>query len=128
MTGYLSSRPQSLSTISPALVNAIGLFINLSSIKLTPATFHDDLFIRSLSRLTEVENLRDLTVNQSCMGEATAPLLAAISGIERMTLHGAGRAILNILPEWLGRLSKTLTGLHFKVSNIHLSNRNHPYR
>lgn len=117
MTGYLSSRPQPLNSLSTVLVNAIRLFTNLSSIKLTPATYHDDVFIQPLTALTEVENLHDLTVNLSCMGEVTAPLLATIKGIQRLTLHGPGRSILNILPEWLGRLSRTLTGLHLKVNS-----------
>ncbi|KAF9463355.1 hypothetical protein BDZ94DRAFT_1259156 [Collybia nuda] len=112
--GYLSIRPQPLNTLSTVLVDAIRLFTNLSSIIFTPVQYHDEVFIQSLVVLKEVENLHNLTVNSSCMGELTAPLLSKLEGLCNLTLHGPSRAILNIFPEWLGRMSKTLTGLHLK--------------
>lgn len=50
------------------------------------------------------------------MGEVTAPLLSEIDGIKQLTLDGPGRTVLNLLPDWLGRLSETLTELHLEVS------------
>jgi len=92
------------------------MFKNLSSLTLMPLTYHENLFTELLSVLKDAGQLTELAVNSSCMNEATAPILAEICGIKKLTLHGPGRAILNLLPGWLGRLSRSLTGLHLKVS------------
>jgi hypothetical protein len=118
LPGYLSSRPPPLNTLPSTISTAIRMFENLSSLTLTPSTYHEDLFTESLSVFKNSAHLSKLSVNSSCMGETTAPLLTEIDGIRKLTLHGPGRTILNLLPDWLERLSKTLTGLHLKVSYV----------
>jgi len=49
------------------------------------------------------------------MDDARAPILAEISGLRKLTLCDPTRAILHILPDWLDRLSNSLTELHLKV-------------
>jgi hypothetical protein len=114
--GFLSPRPPPLNTLPSTFSNALQMFENLSSLTLTPSTYHEDIFTESLTVLKNSVHLTKLAVNSSCMSETTAPLLTEISGIRKLTLYGPGRTMLNLLPDWLGRLSKTLTGLHFKVS------------
>lgn len=116
-TGYVEPRVPYFYTLPTVIGNAIQMFLNLSRITFTPVAYQDDLFVRPLEALNESTSIRELAVNSACTGEATAPLLVKIEGIHKLTLHGPGRSILNILPEWLGRLSRTLTGLHLRVSD-----------
>ncbi|KAK1230717.1 hypothetical protein PQX77_006167 [Marasmius sp. AFHP31] len=43
-----------------------------------------------------------------------AELAASISGLTKLTLHDPYRKILQLLPDWLNRLSRTLVELHLK--------------
>jgi hypothetical protein len=45
----------------------------------------------------------------------SAPVLANIDGLRELGLSNPTRAILNLLPEWLNRLSKSLVALHLTV-------------
>ena len=81
-----------------------------------PSTYHEDLIMESLPVVKNSIHLSKLAVNSSCMSDSIAPVLTEIKRLRNLTLYGPGRAILNLLPEWLERLSKTLTGLHLKVS------------
>lgn len=65
----------------------------------------------------KLPQLRELTVNSSCTDEVRAPILVQINELQKLTLRDPSRAILQILPDWLGRLSKSLTELHLRVSN-----------
>jgi len=75
------------------------------------------MFVESLKILSEQSpHLSEVTVNPSCTRDTMAPLLVQINHLHRLTLSSPGRIILDLLPEWLGRLSKTLVGLHLTVS------------
>ncbi|KAF8229386.1 hypothetical protein L208DRAFT_1424107 [Tricholoma matsutake] len=114
ISGYLSARPPPRNVLSSTLSNALRMFKNLTSLTLTPSTYHEDLLVESLSVLKRSVHLTTLTVNSSCMSEATAPILTEIDRIKKVTLYGPRRTILDLLPDWLRRLSKVLTGLHLK--------------
>jgi hypothetical protein len=45
-----------------------------------------------------------------------AYVLAKISGLRELELSNPTPTILNLLPEWLGRLSKSLVTLHLTVN------------
>jgi hypothetical protein len=113
--GYVSARPPPRNTLSELLANAIKSFVNLHSVQFTPITYHEDLFAPSLPLLQSTHPLTNLTVNASCSNEARAPTLVQITGLHSLTLLNPGRAILQLLPEWLERLSSTLRELHLKV-------------
>lgn len=98
------------------LVEAIKSFINLSSVQFTPLTYHEDLFEESLIALRDLRSLTQITMNASCTQDAKAPTLIALGRLKKLTLHNPGRAILQLLPDWLQRLSGTLQELHLKVS------------
>jgi hypothetical protein len=115
--GYVEPRAPYFYTLPTIIENAIQAFPKLSRVTFTPAAYQGNLFVRSLEALKESTNLHELAVNSACMGETATPLLAKIEGIHKLTLHGPDRSILNILPDWLGRISRTLTGLHLKVSD-----------
>lgn len=115
-SGYLSTRPPPLNRFPSALSNALQMFENLSSFTLIPSTSHEDIFVQSFSVLKNTVHLTELAVNLACMNDSTVPMLTELERIRNLTLYGPGRTILNLLPDWLRRLSKTLTGLHLKVS------------
>ncbi|KAG5351131.1 hypothetical protein C0989_007814 [Termitomyces sp. Mn162] len=96
------------------IANAIQKFVNLSKIMFCPVTFHGELFVQSLELLPKISNLQELAVNPSCTGDRTCHLLTRIESLRRLTLDSPGRLILDALPEWLGRLSPGLLGLHLK--------------
>jgi hypothetical protein len=50
------------------------------------------------------------------MDESSAYVLVTISGLRELELSEPTEIILNLLPEWLGRLSKSLVALHLTVS------------
>lgn len=113
--GYVLARPPPRNTLSKLLATAIKSFVNLHSVQFTPITYHEDLFVPSLPLLQPTHTLTNLTVNASCSDEARAPTLVQITGLHSLTLLNPGRAILQLLPEWLERLSSTLRELHLKV-------------
>lgn len=104
---------------------------------LTPATFNEDAFTQILNYLapSNTENspehsaetrpsipsghdsphLRELVVNTSCTNENNAPILTQITGLSKLSIHSPTRAILDLLPDWLRRLSDSLTELHLTV-------------
>ena len=98
------------------LVEAIKLFINLRSVQFTPQTYHEDLFRESLIALRDLRSLTEIAVNASCTDDAKAPALVELCGLKKLTLDNPNRAILQLLPEWLRRLSGTLQELHLKVN------------
>ncbi|KNZ77318.1 hypothetical protein J132_05746 [Termitomyces sp. J132] len=114
ISGYISTRPPSLFNLGATIANAIQKFVNLSKIMFCPVTFHGELFVQSLELLPKISNLQELAVNPSCTGDRTCHLLTRIESLRRLTLDSPGRLILDALPEWLGRLSPGLLGLHLK--------------
>lgn len=92
------------------------MFTKLSSISFTPAACYEDLFTESLRTLNTSPALQRLSVNATCMGGDRDALLSQITGLESLTLHDPTRATLQLLPDWLRRLSTTLKNLHLEVS------------
>lgn len=114
--GFLSSRPWPRKAMGAKLVAAVQSFGNLNSIEILPRTFHEDMFTDFIHELSSCSFLRDLSVNSACTNETTTSKLIMISNLEKLTIMDSTRAILNVLPDWLGRLSGTLAELHLKVS------------
>ncbi|KAF9444948.1 hypothetical protein P691DRAFT_735742 [Macrolepiota fuliginosa MF-IS2] len=118
ITGYLPPQPPSNSTLSTTILNAITTFENLRVAILTPATCHEDVFTPSLQHFASLApihpHLRELEVNTSCTSEERAPTLVRIAGLSKLSIHSPTRAILELLPEWLRKLSDSLTELHLK--------------
>ena len=97
-------------------MEAIKSFSNLRSVQFTPQTYHEDLFRDSLIALRDLRSLTEIAVNASCTDEAKASVLAELHGLKKLTLDNPSRAILQLLPDWLRRLSGTLQELHLKVN------------
>ena len=117
-SGFLSPRPPPQNTFSTTLFNAIRVFSNLRVVQLVPRTYHEDVFTQTLQALKDASLLEDLTVNSSCTDAQRAPLITQIECLTRLELQDPTRAILDLLPAWLDRLSGTLTELHLKVNKI----------
>ena len=113
VSGHLEER--STSSFPQVLSEALLEWTNLRSFVFTPHRYPEALINAALKTLPKCSLLQDLTVNETCCTEETAPTLTKIIGLERLAIEGPRRAILNLIPEWLGRLSTTLTGLHLKV-------------
>ncbi|KAF7760029.1 hypothetical protein Agabi119p4_11724 [Agaricus bisporus var. burnettii] len=133
---YLSCRPPPANNLSEIIFDAITQFKNLRVAIFTPITFHEDVFTDVLKYLggsipSSVDNsdislplrreavdippvLQELVVNTSCTDEVRAPLLIQITGLSKLSIHSPTRAILQLLSDWLRRLSDTLTELHLK--------------
>jgi len=116
-----------------AITNAIKIFVNLGSVRFTPVTYHEELFTHSLPNLQQSQSLTVVVVNASCTDEANAPILVQLGGLKKLTLLSPGRAVLQLLPDWLARLSRTLTELHlmvrsFNPSPMRYGNMTYPYR
>ena len=113
VSGHLEER--STSSFPQVLSEALLEWTNLRSFVFTPHRFPEALINTTLETLPKCSLLQDLTVNETCCTEETAPTLTKIIGLKKLTIEGPRRAILNLIPEWLERLSTTLTGLHLKV-------------
>ncbi|KAF9478583.1 hypothetical protein BDN70DRAFT_994118 [Pholiota conissans] len=114
VSGFVSARPPPRNTLSEMLAVALRSFVSLHTIRFTPTTYHEDLFTSSLPILCSTRTLTNLAVNQSCCDEARAPTLVQVNGLRSLTLLNPGRAILELLPAWIERLSSTLTEFHLK--------------
>ncbi|KAJ7717567.1 hypothetical protein B0H16DRAFT_1897932 [Mycena metata] len=107
--GYLP-HPPPLKLILEVIPTAIKTFENLQTVEVFPDSDHP--FTEILTELEGRPSLVNLRVNSSCTDEASAPLLAKIEGLRQLELQRPTRAILQLLPEWLGRLT-SLEELHF---------------
>jgi hypothetical protein len=83
---------------------------------LLPAQAPEDLFVEPLRLLKNSPDLLNLTVNAASSDTLSAPILSQIVGLGSLTLVDPNRAILDLLPDWLSRLSGTLQELHLLVS------------
>src|SRR5277367_3171169 len=83
---------------------------------LTPLGLDPGLFTGALCALGNRPSLSRLTVDGSCMDEISARVRPTIIGLYELELSDPTQAISNLLPEWLGRLSKSLVALHLKVN------------
>ena len=81
-----------------------------------PMQAPEALFVESLHLLRNSPDLQTLKVNAACTDGASAPVLSEIVGLGSLTLINPSRAILDLLPNWLSRLSDTLRELHLLVS------------
>jgi hypothetical protein len=97
-------------------MGALRLYTNITSVTLTPMALDPELITEALLALGDRLSLSRLTVNSSCMDDSNAHVLVTISGLRELELSDPGQTILNLLPEWLGRLSKPLVALHLTVN------------
>ncbi|KAK7694427.1 hypothetical protein QCA50_001613 [Cerrena zonata] len=114
IAGFLEDRPPPMNRFPQTLSEALREWTNLRSFALTPYRYPQELILTTFETLPQCLSLRDLTVNASCCSEEAVPLLVRICSLENLTIESPGRAILNLMPEWLNRLSSTLTGFHLK--------------
>lgn len=114
--GFIFPRPPPRNMISEKIASALKRFINLRSVRLAPITYHAELFVPSLPILPELNALNEVEVNASCSDEPRAPMLVKLGQLRKLSLINPGRAILQLLPDWLSRLSESLVELHLKAS------------
>lgn len=139
-TGYLPCQPSPNDILSTTILNAIKAFRNLRVAIFMAIAFHPNTFTRILQSLVTLNTqislnsssetspcrlarhglpyLRELAVNASCTNENNAPILAQISGLSKLSIYSPTRAILDLLPGWLRRLSDSLKELHLKVCTL----------
>ncbi|KAJ7352661.1 hypothetical protein DFH08DRAFT_859570 [Mycena albidolilacea] len=98
-------------SLSETLFPAVKTFSNLQIVEIAPDQSRDDLFTPILEELVNRPSLVELHVNSACTDEINAPLLSKISGLVSLGLEGPNRAILQLLLDWLGRLT-SLQELH----------------
>ena len=113
--GYIPTRPPPRNALSEALPGALRAFGNLRTVVFTPVTYYAELFTAPLGVLLNSRALTELTVNSACAGDVHAPQLVQLGGLRALTLVSPGRAVLELLPDWLARLVSTLEELHLKV-------------
>jgi hypothetical protein len=95
---------------------ALKSYTDIASVTLTPMVFNPGMFTGALHALGDRPFLSRLTVNHCCMEGPNAHLLVKIGGLRELELINPTQTILDLLPEWLGRLSKSLVALHLTVN------------
>jgi len=105
-----------INPLANCLITAIPAWRNLVAMTINPMQAPQDLFVEPLRLLRNSPDLRTLEVNAACTGSASALVLSEIVGLGSLTLIDPNREILNLLPDWLSRLSGTLCKLHLLVS------------
>ncbi|KAJ7079604.1 hypothetical protein B0H15DRAFT_858415 [Mycena belliarum] len=102
--GFFSTRfmPPDFEALLVAVTKA---FSNLHTVEILPeVALRSDFFTAFLVELRNRTGLVTLRVNCSCVDEESAPILTKLVGLRKLELKSPGRAILQLLPEWLGRL------------------------
>jgi hypothetical protein len=107
--------PHQLASLDLTLSEALRSYTHITFVTLKPYHNSPDSFTDILRVLKDRQSLLRLNVNELCMDEHSAPVLANIDGLHQLGLSNPTRAILNLLPEWLNRLSKSLVALHLTV-------------
>ena len=125
--GCISTRRTPINPLVNCLITAIPAWRNLVAMAIDPMQAPQDLFVEPLRLLRESPDLRTLKVNTACTDRISALALSEIVGLRSLTVIDPNRAILDLLPGWLSRLSSTLCELHLLVSlflhrRIYLSN------
>ena len=113
--GFLSPRSSPRNTIGTKILHAVQSYHNLNAIHISPTTYPTGIFTDVLNILRTKSSIRHLTVNSACTDDDGSSALVTINGLQHLTLVDPTRAVLNKLPEWLSRLSWSLTELHLKV-------------
>jgi hypothetical protein len=116
--GFISPRPPPRNTIGTQILHAVQRYNNLDAVEILPVTYPSGIFTDVLRALRTRHSLHRLTVNSACADDAGASALLMINGLQNLGLVDPTRAILNILPEWLSRLSGSLMELHLKVCRL----------
>ena len=81
-----------------------------------PIQAPQELFVKSLRLLRNSPELRVLKVSAACTDKVSSAVLTEIVGLGSLAVIDPNRAILNLLPDWLSRLSGSLYELHLLVS------------
>jgi hypothetical protein len=92
------------------------LYTNITSVMFAPVPSDPETFTETLHVLEDRPSLSRLTVNRSCTEELNSHVLVKIGGLRELELADPTQIILDLLPEWLGRLSKSLVALHLTVN------------
>ncbi|KAF8174704.1 hypothetical protein K438DRAFT_1980165 [Mycena galopus ATCC 62051] len=98
-------------SLSVTLLPAVKTFKNLQTVEIMPDKSHDDLFTPILAKFENLPSLVALHVNSACMDETNALLVSKIAGLRTLGLERPNRMILQLLLDWLGRLT-SLKELH----------------
>jgi len=114
--GFISPRPPPRNAISEKIASATKLFVHLRAVRLTPVTQPEDLVSSILPVLCDLRTLDEVIVNNSCANEERSSKLVQLGNLRKLDLISPGRAILQLLPDWLSRISKTLVELHLMAS------------
>ncbi|KAF4588623.1 hypothetical protein EYR40_010176 [Pleurotus pulmonarius] len=112
--GDVPTRPPPFNQLQEKLPIAIHAYRNLRTAVFTPASHCPDTFTEALVQLQGLPCLEEVEVNASCADEQRALLLAGIPHLTKLTLRDPPRAILQLLPEWLGLLKGSLLYFHLK--------------
>ena len=102
--------------LANCLITAIPAWRNLVAITIDPIQAPEDLFVEPLRLLQNSPELRTLNVNAACTAGISAPVLSKIVELQSLAVIDPNRAILDLLPDWLSRLSGTLRELRLLVS------------
>ncbi|KAI0776615.1 hypothetical protein BD413DRAFT_602174 [Trametes elegans] len=115
VSGYLSTRPPPFNKFSDHLRSGIECWKNINSVIFTPRRFCEDVLTDSLSLLSTLSCLRHLTINTSCTGEKQVQHVVQLRDLESLTIESPTRAVLQVLPDWLGELQSSLRA--FRLTN-----------
>ncbi|KAF9649725.1 hypothetical protein BDM02DRAFT_3094307 [Thelephora ganbajun] len=109
--GHRSSRGTRINLLANSLIAAIPVWRNLVAMSIDPRQAPEGLFVEPLRLLQNSPNLRTLRVDAICTDAISAPVLSEITGLGSLTVIDPNRALLDLLPDWLSRLSDTLREL-----------------
>lgn len=116
-TGYLLGRSLT-NFMNRQLREAAPRWTELTSVTLHPAGCPSKFFSETLQILQGFSQIRHLAVNYTCMDETTAKILVQFNNLVTVVLFDPTRALLELITEWLSRLSPTLDCLHLRVGYI----------
>ncbi|KAH9856164.1 hypothetical protein C2E23DRAFT_882278 [Lenzites betulinus] len=115
VSGFLPGHPKIRNRMMEYIETAIKSWPNLQTIVLDPTSYHPSLFTEILPLLPQLQFLRSLHVNAYGIDQALAPKLTELRNLNSLTLHSPSRALLDLLPRWLGKLQDTLR--EFKLTH-----------
>ena len=99
------------------LIAAIASWPNIQTVALNFHHSHASILPAVLTTMLNLSSLKHLDINGAVVNEQHASILVKLGGLEAAQIYSPSKALVRVLPQWLGNDSRspTMRQLHLTV-------------